>query len=534
MGRRRRPGGAGGHGAGPNKPNKSTKPTKGHEATLREVLRLAERENDRIERERRSPTAHELPDRRRSPRPHLTHLVSLARTGPGLVSPAFRRRAWPLLMGAVLASETANTAASSSAKRGNRSEPFGTRSEVAEYLWDVARLREHGVSPCSIGAGGGLHKNQKKRQGKRRRGDLRFDGAENAGENAAGAAAEGDAEMVASWSMWDDAYDLTRVPKAHLPPLSELSEGADVPEIFRHKEADQVRKDVVRSLWDVEPTAGLRGMRRQQLIRIVLALLHRQPRLHYFQGLHDVVAVFLRTTEDVLSTFVMAERLALWHLQFALETSLFSTQQILSLLFPLIHRADPELGDFLARSEVEPIFALAWVLTWFSHSVADIDHAARLFDVFLCSHPLFPLYVAAAFVRSVREDLLQTVECDMPSVHTFLTKLPIDQMPLEDIIADALQLFDKHPPSDAERGDLKLPYEWMQGHTSLHHTALSLLVPVDHTSRWGWTRLLVGVLVLVFSGFAAVIALLRAMSFGESVAQLQRDSNEGWSMLWNR
>lgn len=49
-----------------------------------------------------------------------------------------------------------------------------------------------------------------------------------------------------------------------------------------------------------------------------------------------------------------------------------------------------------AMLQAQPYFALPWILTWFSHSLGDLDVVARIFDVLLVSHPLMPLYLAAA------------------------------------------------------------------------------------------------------------------------------------------
>lgn len=81
---------------------------------------------------------------------------------------------------------------------------------------------------------------------------------------------------------------------------------------------------------------------------------------------------------------------------FALNASLDSAQKILSLLFPLISLADAELFQYLCRSGIEePVFALSWVITWFSHGFDDLDVISRLFDLFIASHPLMPLYFGA-------------------------------------------------------------------------------------------------------------------------------------------
>ena len=41
----------------------------------------------------------------------------------------------------------------------------------------------------------------------------------------------------------------------------------------------------------------------------------------------------------------------------------------------------------------------SWYLTWFAHDVPALGQAARLFDLFLSSHPLMPLYVAAVAIK---------------------------------------------------------------------------------------------------------------------------------------
>lgn len=42
----------------------------------------------------------------------------------------------------------------------------------------------------------------------------------------------------------------------------------------------------------------------------------------------------------------------------------------------------------------------SWLLTWFAHDVPSLPQTARLFDLFLSSHPLMPLYVAAVVIKA--------------------------------------------------------------------------------------------------------------------------------------
>lgn len=47
------------------------------------------------------------------------------------------------------------------------------------------------------------------------------------------------------------------------------------------------------------------------------------------------------------------------------------------------------------RAEVGTIFALSWLITWFGHVLSEFKHTLRLYDFFLASHPLMPIYLAA-------------------------------------------------------------------------------------------------------------------------------------------
>ena len=42
----------------------------------------------------------------------------------------------------------------------------------------------------------------------------------------------------------------------------------------------------------------------------------------------------------------------------------------------------------------------SWYMTWFAHDVPSLPQIARLFDLFLSSHPLMPLYLAAVAIKA--------------------------------------------------------------------------------------------------------------------------------------
>lgn len=121
------------------------------------------------------------------------------------------------------------------------------------------------------------------------------------------------------------------------------------------------------------------------------------------------------------------------------------------------------------RAEVGTIFALSWLITWFGHVLSESKHTLRLYDFFLSSHPLMPIYLAAT-VRTLQTSLIHTrvfqpltrpsapqivlhrekevkqTECDMAMVHHLLSRIPQD-LPYELLICQAQDLFDQYPPS---------------------------------------------------------------------------------------
>jgi hypothetical protein len=56
--------------------------------------------------------------------------------------------------------------------------------------------------------------------------------------------------------------------------------------------------------------------------------------------------------------------------------------------------------SFSFRSDVGHMFALSWLITWFAHVVNDPDAIFRIFDFFLGTHPLMPIYLGAAVSRN--------------------------------------------------------------------------------------------------------------------------------------
>ncbi|XP_039978416.1 TBC1 domain family member 20 isoform X2 [Xiphias gladius] len=179
-----------------------------------------------------------------------------------------------------------------------------------------------------------------------------------------------------------------------------------------HKDYNQVLLDVRRSMkrFPKGMPATERVVLQEQLIDIILEVLKRNPKLHYYQGYHDVAVTLL---------LVVGERMAIAMLD--------------------------TLSNYHLRAEVGTIFALSWLITWYGHVLSEFKHTLRLYDFFLASHPLMPIYLAATIVLHREKEVIQT-ECDMAMVHHLLSRIPQD-LPYELLIAQSQDLFNQYPPS---------------------------------------------------------------------------------------
>ena len=166
--------------------------------------------------------------------------------------------------------------------------------------------------------------------------------------------------------------------------------------------------------------------------------------LHYYQGYHDVACIFLSTLGGTsahrvaggtvgapqagldLAAAVLL-RVSQSHFRDCMRPNFASLQTAMRLtMLPLIAATDPAVHDYLQQADhTEPFFAISWVLTWFAHDIRDTGTVKRLFDAFLVSHALLPLYMAVAMVVNPvnRVEILET-ECDFAEVHQTLAGLP--------------------------------------------------------------------------------------------------------------
>ncbi len=186
---------------------------------------------------------------------------------------------------------------------------------------------------------------------------------------------------------------------------------------------------------------------------------HHSIGLRYYQGYHDVACIILSTigisttysryvppqfvpkpllpndpttaVSNTVTGFEMATsilyQLSQSHFRDCMRHNFAQLQIVMRLtIFPLLSYFDYEVHEHLVRSDMmEPYFALSWIITWFSHDIRDTELVKRLFDFFIVSHPMMPIYMSIAMICHPlnREDVLET-EHDFATVHQTLSQLP--------------------------------------------------------------------------------------------------------------
>lgn len=234
--------------------------------------------------------------------------------------------------------------------------------------------------------------------------------------------------------------------------------------ILGHRDFEMIERDVARCTWHLlggtrrvkqfqmehkgDPRMAKYILKMQRRLALVIngVLMDDPDGMFYYQGYHEVASVFLSTLsqrrplvvsakqKDASSNRLLPARVLSQVSQAKLRDFLkenfndVSTAMHLTLP-PLLARFDPHVHAHLESCEMEPFFAIPWVISWFSREIHDTEAVKRLFDAFLVSHPLMPIYVSAAMVtHPVNRQQVLEADCEFAVVHHTLSALPQNSM----------------------------------------------------------------------------------------------------------
>jgi hypothetical protein len=201
-----------------------------------------------------------------------------------------------------------------------------------------------------------------------------------------------------------------------------------------------ISADCERSYFNLENEKELQNEKRKELERLLRSVFGGKNRLRYYQGVHAVTQVVLSIAEteeeeeDANAKYkiscAMLDRLASFSLRDNTRETMYPV--LLSLRIVLARLIEEALGEdevlkeaiaFGARKH-EYQFALQKVLTWHSMSAdsskRSVENSSekeeeesrnecvkRVFDLFLASHPLMPVYLTVAVLLRERESIIK-------------------------------------------------------------------------------------------------------------------------------
>lgn len=235
--------------------------------------------------------------------------------------------------------------------------------------------------------------------------------------------------------------ELQRIASISGKSIEDLTDGeGDDKNLFNDDDENQFQLD--SSL--VEDLRNQRKLKRK-LAKLIVDLLEKNPQLHYYQGFHDVCLTYM-TMLGHSNAFPKLCKLIDSHFSTFMQPTMEETRVYLDLLPILIGLQDKELEQFLENAEVGTIFALSWVITWFSHVIPNDHDVEKIFRFLEIQDPHMVIYLSATIVLYKRESLLQ-MEPEMSTIHHFLCQIPRkEKLPIDKLIDQAKQAFKEWPP----------------------------------------------------------------------------------------
>ncbi|KAI5223120.1 hypothetical protein E4T46_04454 [Aureobasidium subglaciale] len=218
----------------------------------------------------------------------------------------------------------------------------------------------------------------------------------------------------------------------------------DWKELPVHRDEEQVKLDVHRAFVYYptgESEQQIEG-RKHELSDLIIGLLRQHPRLHYFQGFHDIAQVLLLVLGADEAAIPLA-RLSLLRIRDYMLPTFSASESHVQLLPAIVYATDPKLCQHLAR--LRPYFAIAATLTLYAHDIEEYGGIARLFDFLLAHEAVMSVYMYATIVTTRKDELLEYDSDDEDMMYAILSKLP-KPLDIESLIARTTLLYSQHPP----------------------------------------------------------------------------------------
>lgn len=218
---------------------------------------------------------------------------------------------------------------------------------------------------------------------------------------------------------------------------------------------DIIGLDVNRSMFGLDLTDRYtdeeRENQRQKLTEILNGIFISEPNLHYSQGFHSICTTFLLVGGLDLG-FKMSLQCANLFIKDSLRENFDQgVVPAVMLFYDLLKKIDAELEKiiedyFSFEDELSiPMFCFPWIVTWLGQDIPNYDSLCRVYDFFLATHPLAPIYFSVAIVLSQKTQIMETQ--DMPELHHYCGNI-VPTLNMNELCKDAYTLIKVYPPCD--------------------------------------------------------------------------------------
>ncbi|CAK93304.1 unnamed protein product (macronuclear) [Paramecium tetraurelia] len=218
---------------------------------------------------------------------------------------------------------------------------------------------------------------------------------------------------------------------------------------------DQLLKDVNRSLNTITQVKNFKEIDqlRKCLMDVLDTIFSHYPNYSYYQGYHDVVSVLilvLGVEQGYRASVYAAQHFFKDYLDQELSTTITPQYQFIRILLLRFSKDtnNQKLNGIMTIIE-HPTCVIPWILTWFSHSLENINDISRVWDFLFCSSQNTILYICAAFIAIHHETLEVTDEDDLVGefqdfFQNLNNKERIQDIRLESVLQLAYMLEDKY------------------------------------------------------------------------------------------
>ncbi|SSD59038.1 uncharacterized protein SCODWIG_00799 [Saccharomycodes ludwigii] len=211
------------------------------------------------------------------------------------------------------------------------------------------------------------------------------------------------------------------------------------------KDESQIKLDVERSFHTISDES-LRDQYKEYLYEILVEIFKKSQNMHYYQGFHDIISVFVIVFTDIkvldddniivelaIDKDVLVElayNFSLLHLRDFLMDSLDFTVDQLRLIPFIVKVLDHDTYKKLNFKNCEMTSAISFVLTLFSHEDLNIEIVTRIFELVIVNNSIVVvLFIYALLIIELKGTLIKTYQesLDEFNDHSLLLNMVIQK-----------------------------------------------------------------------------------------------------------